>query len=76
MKASSSSQRPSSNQLSMSCQSVMDPVVALTKEDQQTHADGQDGAGAEGGQPLTFDLAQLAAPTPEAIGTAAAEAVS
>lgn len=50
-------------------------MVALTKEDQQTHADGQDGAGAEGGQPLTFDLAQLTAPTPEAVGTAAAEAV-
>lgn len=62
-------------QFLISCQSFMDYVVALTKEDQQAHADGQDGAGAEGGQPLTFDLAQLTAPTPEAVGAAAAEAV-
>lgn len=53
----------------------MDPVVALTKEDQQAHADGQDGAGAEGSQSLTFDLAHLTAPTPEAVSTAAVEAV-
>lgn len=54
----------------------MDSVLALTKEDQQTHADGQDGARAEGGQPLTFDLAQLTAPTPQAVSAAAAKAVS
>lgn len=48
----------------ISCQSIMDPVVTLTKEDQKAHADGQDGAGAEGGQALTFHLAQLTTPTP------------
>lgn len=49
--------------------------MSLTEEDEQTHADGQDGAGAEGGQPVTFDLPQLAALTPEALLTPAPEAV-
>lgn len=40
---------------------------ALTNEEQQTHADGEDRAGTEGGQSLTFDLSQLAALTLEAL---------
>ena len=47
----------------------------LTEEDQQTHADGEDGAGAEGGQALGLHLAHLAALAPEAVGAAALEAV-
>lgn len=50
-------------------------LLSLTEEDEQTHADGQDGAGAEGGQPVTFDLPQLAALTPEPLLTPAPVAV-
>lgn len=49
--------------------------MILTKEDEQAHADCQDGAGAEGGQPVTFDLPQLTALTPEALLTPAPVAV-
>lgn len=47
----------------------------LTKEDEQTHADGQDGAGAEGSHLVTFDLSQLTALTPEPLLTPAPVAV-
>lgn len=46
-------------------------LSALTDKDKQAHADGQDGAGTERGHPLTFDLPQLTAVTPEALLTAA-----
>lgn len=47
----------------------------LTQEDKQTHADGEDGAGAEGSQTVTSDLAQLTALTPEALLTPTPEVV-
>lgn len=50
-------------------------LFALTEEDEQTHADGQDGAGAQSGQPVTFDLPQLAALTPETLLTSAPVAI-
>lgn len=50
-------------------------LFALTEEDEQTHADGQDGAGAQSGQPVTFDLPQLAALTPETLLTLAPVAI-
>lgn len=50
-------------------------LLALTEEDEQTHADGQDGAGAQGRQPVTFDLPQLAALTPETLLTSAPVAI-
>ena len=49
--------------------------VFLTKKHQQTHADGQDGAGAEGGQEVTFHLPDLTVLTPEPGLAAAAEGV-
>lgn len=50
-------------------------LFALTEEDEQTHADGQNGAGAQSGQPVTFDLPQLAALTPETLLTSAPVAI-
>ena len=57
--------------------SEVDKIInnSLTEEDEQTHADGEDGARAEGGQPVTFDLSQLAALTPEPVLTPAPVAV-
>jgi len=50
-------------------------VLSLTEEDEQTHADGEDGAGAEGGEAVTFDRSQLAALPPESVEAAAAKRV-
>lgn len=49
--------------------------MSLTKEDKQTHADGQDGARTQGRQMLTSDLTQFTTLTFEPIVTPAAETV-
>lgn len=46
----------------------------FTKEDEQTHADGEDGAGAECSQAQSFNLSQFTPLAPEALRTAALEA--
>lgn len=47
--------------------------AVITEEDEQTHADGQDGAGAQGGQAERLHLADLTQLAPEAIQAKALE---
>jgi len=50
-------------------------LLALTDEDEQTHTNGEDGAGTESSQPVTFDLPQLTVLTPKTLLTPAPVAV-
>lgn len=50
---------------------VCKDILTVTEKDEQTHADGQDGARTERGETKGFDLADLTPLAPEALQTAA-----